>query len=552
MSDASAVHPTAGSGRTASLGPVAAGASAAAAVIHFAMVPVHSEQLVDALGFAAAGWFQAALAVLLLVRPDSRPVLVAAAAGNAVLIGLWAWSRTAGLPVGAHAGIAEPVEAVDLTAVLAQAVVITSALVMLSAPSLRVPALLPAVAGLAALAVASVVIVSPSSATHGHGGGSSSALGVVPAGTGGGHSHGGGNGDAAAHAAEMALIERQRCDWAFNPQAYWQETRILGIDTVAGGVMTAAHHAAGTGLVEQVLPSRLRGRGSERLDKLVALTSQAYSEVQAGRLVSELAEATDAEYAAWLEWIRRTGAAGHDHAGSTPSALAPDDNAGHGGHVGPHPWKALIDPEDCKALAAEIEVARETALRYPTAADATKAGWIRVTPYVPGIAAHYMNFGLVDGRFEVDKPEMILYDGNGPDARVVGLSYYVVLDGNAEPTQGFTGDNDHYHRHIGLCVGPGGVIGDSTTTPEECAARGGRKQSGANGWMSHAWVVPGCESPWGLFSGANPILDTELARRSGTNEGGCAASKARARYDLSPGRPPLAGSGSTVGVAARR
>ena len=31
-----------------------------------------------------------------------------------------------------------------------------------------------------------------------------------------------------------------------------------------------------------------------------------------------------------------------------------------------------------------------------------------------------MNFSLVDGVFEVDKPEMILYDGSGPDARVVG------------------------------------------------------------------------------------------------------------------------------------
>ena len=74
-----------------------------------------------------------------------------------------------------------------------------------------------------------------------------------------------------------------------------------------------------------------------------------------------------------------------------------------------------------------------------------------------------MNFSLVDGTFEIDKPEMILYDGTSDDARVVGLSYYIVHPGSAEPTQGFTGNNDHYHRHDGLCVGPGGVIGDSTT-----------------------------------------------------------------------------------------
>ena len=151
---------------------------------------------------------------------------------------------------------------------------------------------------------------------------------------------------------------------------------------------------------------------------------------------------------------------------------------------------------------------------------------------MPGIAAHYMNFGLVDGEFAVDEPEMILYDGDGPDAHVAGLSYYVLQDGDAEPTQGFTGDNDHYHRHQGLCTGAGGVIGDSTTTEEECAARGGFKANGSKGWMSHAWVVPGCESPWGVFSAATPLLEGALGEASGENEGGCLGSAVRARYGL--------------------
>jgi hypothetical protein len=53
--------------------------------------------------------------------------------------------------------------------------------------------------------------------------------------------------------------------------------------------------------------------------------------------------------------------------------------------------------------------------------------------------------------------------------------------------------------------------------------------------MSHAWVVPGCESPWGLFSGANPMLDMALAETSGTDGGGCAGSGVKDRYDLTPG-----------------
>ena len=80
-----------------------------------------------------------------------------------------------------------------------------------------------------------------------------------------------------------------------------------------------------------------------------------------------------------------------------------------------------------------------------------------------------------------------------------------------------------------------GVIGDSTTTKEECEAMGGRKADGGNGWMNHVWIVPGCESPWGMFSGASPLLDGELTKASGTDGGGCAGSGVRQRYNLDPG-----------------
>ncbi|MGH2758947.1 MAG: hypothetical protein ACRDKJ_05210, partial [Actinomycetota bacterium] len=128
-----------------------------------------------------------------------------------------------------------------------------------------------------------------------------------------------------------------------------------------------------------------------------------------------------------------------------------------------------------------------------------------VTPYLPLIGAHYMRFLSVDGTFQIDQPEMLLYDGTTPDARIVGLSYYVT--GDREPA-GFTGPNDHWHRHIGLCIDTGRafVVGDEQTTAEECARRGGIKVDGRDGWMVHAWVVPGWESTLGVFSAENPQL----------------------------------------------
>ncbi len=384
---------------------------------------------------------------------------------------------------------------------------------------------------MAALGLATTVITSPDAAGHG----------------GPGYDDGGGE-----HAALMEQIDAERCDTTFNPAAYWDEADQLGIDVYEGGAMSASDHAHdadtsdgsnaeagtyadGTSGTEEADPTATTrpdpngGRGSAELDALVARTSLAeQGEIAAGQLVAELAKADDETYDHWLWWLKDSGTLAHDDHDS----VAPDDAGGHGGHVGPQPWVAMTDQAECDRLAEELALARETALSYPTAADAMDAGWVRVAPYLPGIAAHYMNFDLVDGEFAVDEPEMILYDGNEPDARVVGLSYYIILDGENEPTQGFTGDNDHSHRHIGLCQGPGGVIGDSTTTPEECEARGGTKADGSKGWMSHAWVVPGCESPWGVFSASSPVLDGALAEASGENEGGCSATAVRDRYDM--------------------
>ena len=126
-----------------------------------------------------------------------------------------------------------------------------------------------------------------------------------------------------------------------------------------------------------------------------------------------------------------------------------------------------------------------------------------MTAYVPLIGAHYMRFAnLVDG-FDPAAPEMLLYDGTDPDSRIVGVSYFVV--GGKEPA-GFAGPNDHWHQHIGLCLKGTLVVGGERVSEAECARRGGRKANNLDAWMVHAWVVPGWESPQGVFSPEHPGL----------------------------------------------
>lgn len=223
---------------------------------------------------------------------------------------------------------------------------------------------------------------------------------------------------------------------------------------------------------------------------------------------------------------------GETAGGSSPTTVAADQ--GHS-HKGPQAWTPLTDQATCSQLHDEVRRAAAVATRYPTAADAQAAGYVQVTTYIPEIAAHWMKFANVDRRFDVDNPEMLLYDGNGLDAHIVGLSYYIMGSADTPPTQGFAGGNTEYHRHVGLCVKGTLVVGGEGTTPEECFAEGGVKTNGSDAWMAHAWVVPGCESPWGVFSAANPKLTPELGKASGQ---GAPCSGSGTSYDDTPGVPP--------------
>lgn len=520
------------------LGWVVAALSGAAGVIHFTMIPAHAASNVEPILFAIAGWFQVGVAAAILARRGSRALYAVTALGTAAILATWVWSRTVGLPFGVHANEAEDVGVIDaLTAALEVGVVVVSIRLLLGDARQRVTPLVPALAAIGAVALATFAVTSPDAAGHGH---DETTMTVD------------------AHTAQMRAIDAKRCDKGLNPKGYWDETKTLGVDTYAGGTMSMGASTAATSggdghshggaaaapapvVTSTTQPDPTRGRGSVGLDLLVASTKAAgKGEAAAGKLIADLAHATERDYDAWLYWMRSTGQVGHPH-----DTASPDE--GHGGHAGPHTWTAMTWKTDCARLEKELARARKAALAMPTAQDAIDAGYRRVTFYLPGIGAHYINLAYVDDRFEIDKPEMVLYDGDGPDASVVGLSYYLLGSPELEPTQGFTGTNDHFHRHVGLCMRDGVIVGDTTMPEEDCKARGGFKLNAIAGWMNHAWVVPGCESPWGVFSAASPVLDDELGRQSGKDGGHCAGSSVRERYGL--GKAPTASTAKAVSKA---
>jgi hypothetical protein len=176
-----------------------------------------------------------------------------------------------------------------------------------------------------------------------------------------------------------------------------------------------------------------------------------------------------------------------------------------------------LDPATRAKLAADLEVARSAALQYPTVASATAAHMLQAGKFAPELGAHYVTYANVgpeirsDGSVDPSHPGSFIYDGVSPDSRLVGLMYISLAD-NAPA--GFPGPNDHWHRHSNLCIqygrGPGGSIAvpfapDRDVTRAQCDAVHGTFMK-KTVWMVHAWVVPGWESPKGVFSHENPDL----------------------------------------------
>jgi hypothetical protein len=174
----------------------------AAGAIHLAMVPSHADEwLAEGIAFAVAGWLQVLIAAVVILRP-SRAALVVAVLANAIFIGAWIWTRTAGPPFGPEEGARHATGFVDITCVALEAAAIVVGLVALLAPYLGVRVsrgwyAVPGVVAFGILVLASTAIVSPSATEHAHAEGTA------------GHSHGGAadtvSADGHAHGTDGAM-----------------------------------------------------------------------------------------------------------------------------------------------------------------------------------------------------------------------------------------------------------------------------------------------------------------------------------------------------------
>ena len=180
-----------------------------------------------------------------------------------------------------------------------------------------------------------------------------------------------------------------------------------------------------------------------------------------------------------------------------------------------HGFQLPVQPADQVLLDHQMALAQQTALTYPTLADAQAAGMFRAGPFSPGLGTHMImtaNFiyGAGNGVMtdaQIEHPLSWIYDGTKPDSRVVGLFYSATVPNPA----GFAGPNDVWHEHKNICiVFSGGSINaplgaDHDTTSAQCNAVGGRLIA-ATGPLLHVWAVPGYEDPQGVYAHLNPAV----------------------------------------------
>ncbi|MED5159044.1 MAG: hypothetical protein VYD62_02380 [Candidatus Thermoplasmatota archaeon] len=217
------------------------------------------------------------------------------------------------------------------------------------------------------------------------------------------------------------------------------------------------------------------------------------------------------------------------------SGYIPDTNpwwcnsTGIGGHHVDPAYEGMtkgeLVPELCETLTYELKDAIEWASQWPTLGDAEDAGFTMSVEYIEGMGTHHVilnNFSMTNSEFDADnpefpgtriddvfdyqRPEFLMYGGEERDSILVGFAWFVHAPSDSPP-EGFTGDNDWWHRHESLCIRPDDFLLRGADLDQEiCESREGVNVNLEEYWMVHAWIV----RPWltydDVFTNHHPCL----------------------------------------------
>ena len=97
----------------------------------------------------------------------------------------------------------------------------------------------------------------------------------------------------------------------------------------------------------------------------------------------------------------------------------------------------------------QLAQARRGTAKYHDIAQAEADGYVSINIYEGGEGLHYVNFGLVDGIFDPEHPEVLLYAPVPHENRMalVAVEYVVPTSLSTGPPAGFAGDADVWREN---------------------------------------------------------------------------------------------------------
>lgn len=129
------------------------------------------------------------------------------------------------------------------------------------------------------------------------------------------------------------------------------------------------------------------------------------------------------------------------------------------------------------ATLVELSRARSATAKYHNIDKALEDGYADANVFEPHMGWHYLNEGLLDADFDIEKPELLVYAPwpNG-ELKLVAVEYAVPHTLSADPPEGFTGEDDEWYLEPEFDL-----------------------------WTLHAWVW--YNNPDGIFTPFNPRVD---------------------------------------------
>ena len=125
------------------------------------------------------------------------------------------------------------------------------------------------------------------------------------------------------------------------------------------------------------------------------------------------------------------------------------------------------------AIMAELQIAKISSARYNNIENAIADGYVDINVVIPHMGHHYMNSAYLDGNFEINKPEILVYSPNPASGHMQLVAVEYAIPNTFPEPVGFTGNYDVWLNNTAFGL-----------------------------WLCHAWVWE--YNPDGVFTGPNP------------------------------------------------